>query len=151
MFPFWSPDSRFIAYFVPGKLMKVDVGAGPPLVVAPLSVSSPGSGGAWSRSETIVFNGGPEGLSRISANGGSPVTQTRLARGQTGHNFPAFLPDGVHVLFQVNAPSEDNATRLGKEPHLGAHLHVAATTDARCRVGGAGIHRCSAISRLARC
>ena len=33
-FPFWSPDSRFIAFFAGGKLKKVAIAGGPPIVLA---------------------------------------------------------------------------------------------------------------------
>jgi Tol biopolymer transport system component len=50
----------------------------------------------------IVFapsNNGP--LQRVSANGGDPTPATTLdaSRGETGHRFPSFLPDGRHFLF----------------------------------------------------
>ena len=33
-FPFWSPDSQFIAFFAGGKLKKVAIAGGPPIVLA---------------------------------------------------------------------------------------------------------------------
>ncbi len=33
VFPFWSPDSRFIGFFAQGKLKKIDVTGGPPLTL----------------------------------------------------------------------------------------------------------------------
>ena len=35
-YPFWSPDSRQIGFFVPGKLMKIDANGGPPQTDAKL-------------------------------------------------------------------------------------------------------------------
>ena len=32
-FPFWSPDSRFIGFFAAGKLKKVPIAGGPPIVL----------------------------------------------------------------------------------------------------------------------
>ena len=51
-FPFWSPDSQFIAFFADGKLKKIDASGGPALTLtdAPL-----GRGGSWSRDGVIVF------------------------------------------------------------------------------------------------
>jgi len=31
--PFWSPDSRFIAFFSQEKLLKIPIDGGPPIVV----------------------------------------------------------------------------------------------------------------------
>ena len=51
-FPFWSHDSRFIAFFAGGKLKKVAITGGPPIVVAD---AADGGGGSWSRDNVIVF------------------------------------------------------------------------------------------------
>src|SRR3984885_3792968 len=43
--PFWSPDSRYIGFFVPGKLKKVDISGG---AVSDISAAGTfGMGGAW--------------------------------------------------------------------------------------------------------
>ena len=54
--PFWSPDSRFIAFFAQGKLKYVEETGGTPQV---LSDASRGSGGSWGRDNIIVFSGAP--------------------------------------------------------------------------------------------
>ena len=51
-FPFWSPDSRFIAFFADGKLKKIDASGGPALTLADARL---GRGGSWSRDGVIVF------------------------------------------------------------------------------------------------
>ena len=104
--PFWSPDSRFIAYFVPGKLMKVAATGGPPQTVC---ATMPGNrGGAWNRDGVIVMNGGPSTpLKRVPAAGGDPSPALRLMPGQTSHVFPWFLPDGHHVLFYAYGATDD--------------------------------------------
>ena len=45
--PFWSPDSRFVAFWAGGKLKKIDVTGGLPQIIceAPLAVL----GGTWNR------------------------------------------------------------------------------------------------------
>ena len=52
-FPFWSPDSRSIAFFAGGKLKKVDTLGGAPEV---LCNAAGGRGGAWSPDGTILFS-----------------------------------------------------------------------------------------------
>ena len=51
-FPFWSPDSRSIAFFANGKLKRLDIGSGPPQVIADALA---GRGRAWSDDGTILF------------------------------------------------------------------------------------------------
>ena len=51
--PFWSPDSRFIAFFADGKLKKIDVAGGPALTLCDAAVN--GRGGSWSKNDVIVF------------------------------------------------------------------------------------------------
>ena len=51
-FPFWSPDSRSIAFFMGDKLKRLDVGGGPAVNVADAPQAR---GGAWSGSGVILF------------------------------------------------------------------------------------------------
>lgn len=88
-FPFWSPDSRFIGFFADGKLKKVHVTGGPPVVVrdAPF-----GQGGTWNRDNVIVFAPSAIGtpLMRVSAGGASaaPITTLDKTYGETNHRYP---------------------------------------------------------------
>jgi Tol biopolymer transport system component/predicted Ser/Thr protein kinase len=97
--PFWSPDSRSIAFFVPGKLKRVNVDHGP---VTTICDASDGRGGTWNRDGVIVFAptfGSP--LYRVSGDGGTPelLGELRDAQGETSQAFPWFLPDGEHYLY----------------------------------------------------
>jgi Tol biopolymer transport system component len=99
LLPFWSPDSRFIAFFAGGKLKKVSVDGGAPQTIC----GAPnGRGGTWNRDGVILFAptiSGP--LCRVSADGGEATVVARpdSARGETGLRFPYFLPDGRHFLY----------------------------------------------------
>ena len=115
-FPFWSPDSRFIAFFAQGKLKKVDASGGPPFTICDAAA---GEGGTWNRDNVIVFApDGGSGLFRVSAGSGvaTPVTQLDAASGEVSHQWPQFLPDGRHFLY------------LAMRGAIGA---VAAVTDLR--------------------
>ncbi len=98
-FPFWSPDSRFLAFFADGRLKKIEATGGPvqPLYDVPLPF-----GGAWSRNGVILF-GAAGGLLRISATGGevNQVTTSDRSLQEILHGFPTFLPDGYHFLYIV--------------------------------------------------
>jgi eukaryotic-like serine/threonine-protein kinase len=95
--PFWSPDGKDVGFFAGGKLKRVAVAGGPPMV---LCDASAGGGAAWNRNNVIVFSPTPTGpLHRVDAAGGIPAPATTLAAGETAHRWPTFLPDGQHVSF----------------------------------------------------
>ncbi|HVN76416.1 MAG TPA: protein kinase [Thermoanaerobaculaceae bacterium] len=100
-FPFWSPDSRDIAFFAHGKLQRVSVsGSEPARTLCP--AGNP-RGGAWSRSGVILFsvNAGGE-IDSVPAVGG-PATTVLQVPGKPTQSFrwPSFLPDGRHFLYAV--------------------------------------------------
>jgi serine/threonine protein kinase len=108
--PFWSPDSRYLGYFANGKLYKVDTAGGRPQSLCEVREDR---GGAWNRDGVILF-GGPDGLSRVSAQGGTPVLATKRDSNEEAHRWPYFLPDGRHFVFLADAgTSENHHIRLG--------------------------------------
>ena len=108
-YPFWSPDSRFIAYFARQKLLTIAASGGPPQTVCDTGLVG-NRGGTWGPDGTIVFSTGPgRTLSRVASAGGQPSEFMRLAKGQTTYASRWFLPDGRHVLFYANATSDDAA------------------------------------------
>ena len=96
-YPFWSPDSRSVAFFAEGRLKRLDVvGGGATQVVAAAAVPR---GGTWNADGVILFTVNTTSpIFRVPAPGGQPVALTNLDR-QTSHRFPFFLPDGQHFLF----------------------------------------------------
>ena len=96
--PFWSPDSRFVAFFTQDKLKKIDASGGPAQVVS----DAPGAvaGGSWNRDGDILFVE-DNVLKRISAEGGEvkPVRELDKSRHETAQAWPKFLPDGRHFLY----------------------------------------------------
>ncbi|PYV94113.1 MAG: hypothetical protein DMG90_00565 [Acidobacteria bacterium] len=123
-FPFWSPDSRSIAFFMGDKLKRLDLGGGPAVNVADAPQAR---GGAWSGSGAIVFAptfNGP--LFQVPASGGTPAPVTQMKSKYTTHRWPWFLPDGKHFLYMAanhNDPSSPDtavffASLDGKENRL---------------------------------
>ncbi len=106
--PFWSPDSRFIA-FDAGSLKKVPVTGGPAETIA---ASSADSGGTWNRDGVILFSTGPgSSILRVPSAGGSatPVTSLDASQQALAHDWPYFLPDGKHFLYTIIASNSQNS------------------------------------------
>jgi serine/threonine protein kinase len=116
--PFWSPDSRFIAFFAGGKLKKIDLAGSPALSLAD---ASNGRSGSWNENGVILFS--PTTLNpihRVPAGGGeaTPVTELDKSRNETTHRWATFLPDGRHFLYMAgghgtSSTSETHALFVG--------------------------------------
>ena len=125
--PFWSPDGRSIGFFANGKLMRVAVEGGAPVVI----YDAPDArGGAWSPSGTIVFQATyrDSGLSRVSASGGraEPATVLDVTGPDVSHRWPVFLSDGVHFLYHVVSTDDER-----RGVYLGSTAATAPEQPAR--------------------
>jgi Tol biopolymer transport system component len=97
--PFWSPDSRHVAYFIGNQLKKIAVAGGPPQLICETKSAADG---AWGARDVILFDGAAgDSLRQVSANGGVASVATTLNRktGENEHAWPCFLPDGRHFLY----------------------------------------------------
>ena len=111
--PFWSPDSRSMAYFDDGQLKRVDIGGGPPQIIC--DAPSPVSAGTWNRDGVILFPGARL-IQRVLAAGGQPTPITTLdeSKQETEHVAPVFLPDGRRFLFlAVSSKPGESAIYVG--------------------------------------
>ncbi len=97
--PFFSLDSKFIAFVTDGKLKKISVSGGPPVTLCEVSGQW---GGSWGPEDLIVF-ASEEGLYRLSAAGGEPESLAILDRdkGEIQYRMPDILPGGKEVLFTI--------------------------------------------------
>ncbi|MGH9740262.1 MAG: protein kinase domain-containing protein [Candidatus Acidiferrales bacterium] len=96
---FWSPDSRYVAFGIGGKLERIDTTAGEPQEIC--DIHGAAVGGSWSRDGVIIFPQAPGPIMKVAANGGSPVpvTAAPTGNGTVADVFPYFLPDGRHFLY----------------------------------------------------
>jgi Tol biopolymer transport system component len=97
--PFWSPDSRFIAFDAGGSLKKIDVTGG--LAQTLCALAAPAVGGSWNREGVIIFGLIGGGIFRVADTGGeaTPVTIADRPRGELAHLVPVFLSDGRRFLY----------------------------------------------------
>lgn len=130
--PFWSPDSRYIAFFVQGKLKKILATGGPALT---LCDAPDGRSGSWNTDDVIIFTPDYRGpLFRVSAAGGETTQLTSLdsITADRTHRWPAFLPDGDHYLYYARTGSgsggEKDAIRIGSL-ETGEQRHLIHTTS----------------------
>ena len=103
-FPFWSPDSRFVAFVADGPLKIVRVDGGRMDVVC--DVASGLRGGSWNRDGTIILAGATHPLFRTTASPGSrleALTHLDASMEEMSHRWPSFLPDGRHYLYAVRS------------------------------------------------
>jgi len=117
-YPFWSPDSRWIAFFSDEKLKKVGLTGSPPDMICNAPNGRPG---AWNDDGVVLFS--PDtinGIHRVPASGGEPqpVTVLDKDRGETTHRWASFLPDGRHFLYlaavhDLRTDSAANALYVG--------------------------------------
>jgi hypothetical protein len=93
--PFWSPDSRSLAFFANGQLLRTDLESSASRVICSAPYSG-GLAGTWG-DDTIVFNG-PGGIRRVPATGGTPVLMLEPSD-DLGLAVPSFLPDGRRFMY----------------------------------------------------
>ena len=103
--PFWSPDSRDVAFVAGGKLKRIAATGGSVAIICDTEAPWPGT---WNSGGVILFTPKRDSspLFRVSASGGTPYPVTSVdGRNPLVHAFPSFLPDGRHFLFLSTSPN----------------------------------------------
>ena len=105
--PVFSPDGSAIAFFAQGKLKKVAITGGAPVV---LCDSPNGRGLTWSDDGWIYFtaDGGPnQSIQRVRVEGGAPEVAVKRLDSELSLRWPHILPGGKVLLFTPQ-PSNGN-------------------------------------------
>jgi eukaryotic-like serine/threonine-protein kinase len=105
--PFWSPDSRFVAFFAEDKLKKIDASGGPALTLCDAPAGFPS--GSWGSGHSILFaDGSGASFSLVEDGGGAPgqVLKPDPSRQEATIGWPSFLPDGRHFLYVIRSGAE---------------------------------------------
>ena len=133
--PFWSPDSRYLAFAAGNQLRKIDIAGGPPQTLASMPVRIEGSG-AWNRNGAIIagsWGGGAGGpLWKIPDTGGAAtaITEVDASKGELYHTWPTFTEDGEHfVYFRSGTPDVEGiyAGSLDAAPAEQSRTRILAT------------------------
>jgi serine/threonine-protein kinase len=92
--PFFSPDGLWVGFRADGRLKKVAVGGGPPVI---LCEALELQGAIWRDSGDIIFAPTTgSALWSVADAGGTPLSFTKLDRAtnESSHRWPFLLPDG---------------------------------------------------------
>ncbi len=120
--PFWSPDSKSIAFFAEGKLRRIDLTA--PTATAICDTRGPGRGGTWTNDGRILFAALATSIFEVPASGGMPAPLTKFdaANGDAAHYWPQVLPGG-NFLYLAQSAQPD-----------GSGVYAASLADPNHRV-----------------
>jgi eukaryotic-like serine/threonine-protein kinase len=101
--PFWSPDSKSIAFFAEGKLRRIDLSGLTATTIC--DTPGPGRGGTWTNDGRILFAALATAILQVSALGGmpSPLTKLDAANGDAAHYWPQALPGGNFLYLAQSA------------------------------------------------
>jgi eukaryotic-like serine/threonine-protein kinase len=107
--PFVSPDGRWVGFWADGKLKKVSVAGGSPVI---LCDASDLLGASWGEGDTIIAAlGAPGKLWRVPAAGGAPQVAIDASPESTGALWPQILPGGQFVIYTATSGAgADRAT-----------------------------------------
>jgi len=127
--PFWSADSRSVAFFSEGYLRRVDIAGGASRPIC--KVGAGGRAGSWSREDRILFEVNDKGLFQVSASGGTAVQLTVPGmRSCQDCLWPSFLPDGRRFLFTVVSSTPDRGIYVGSLDGAVPHRILEAVSSA---------------------
>jgi serine/threonine-protein kinase len=124
--PFFSPDSRWVAFFDQAHfaLKKVAVDGGAPVTVTD---ARDWRGGDWTDDDTIVFQATAQthkGFARVSAAGGTPQPFLDPRDVDASIRWPQILPDKKGVLFTAGTAGKFEAGTVMAQPLGGSKPHV---------------------------
>jgi Tol biopolymer transport system component len=101
--PFFAPDGQWVGYFFQDQLKKIATSGGAPVILCKAAFPF---GANWEPDGTILF-GQPDGIWRVSANGGTPELIVRTKAGEQADG-PSLLPGGKWILFSLSRGAQVN-------------------------------------------
>ena len=120
--PFVSFDGRWAGFWADGKLKKVALDGGAPVV---LCDAADLLGAAWGADDTIVAAlGTPGQLSRIAGVGGEPAVTIDLTAASTVVRWPQILPGGESVIYTAMTGTGADRANIEAQPIGGGSRKV---------------------------
>jgi serine/threonine protein kinase len=112
-YPFWSPDSRWIAFVADGKLKKIPAVGGAVQIIS--DVTTDFRGGSWGDGDTIVFGSGRQPIRLVSSSGGKPqpITAIDPSGPEATHRFPGLLSNGRFLYLILGNQPDRNGVYVG--------------------------------------
>jgi len=107
--PFFSPDGQWVGFWAGGRVKKVAVDGGSPVV---LCDATDLSGASWGEDGTIVAALSFGKLFRIPATSGEPTLIVDMSRDAKDPRWPQILPGGKQVLLTAVGPQGPNAADI---------------------------------------
>jgi eukaryotic-like serine/threonine-protein kinase len=106
--PFWSPDSKSLAFFTEGKLRRIDLASPAPTTIC--DTLGPGRGGTWTNDGRILFASLASAILQVPASGNTPTLLTKLdpANADAAHYWPQALP-GENFLYLAQSAKPDES------------------------------------------
>jgi serine/threonine protein kinase len=107
IFPFWSPDSRSLAWSADSKLWRLDLPGGTPVAICERGPSTTST--IWTGDGRILFVSGFREVMQVLPSGGSP-TRLMTIDPALGQIFGLELLPKGRFLLMVQNPKSDNGT-----------------------------------------
>jgi serine/threonine-protein kinase len=107
--PFFSPDGQWVGFWAGGRIKKIAVNGGSPVV---LCDATDLSGASWGEDGTIVAALSFGKLFRVSATSGDTSLIVDMSRDARDPRWPQILPGGKFVLLTAVGPQGPNAANI---------------------------------------
>ena len=106
--PFWSPDSRSLAFLAESKLKRIAIAGGPPQTICDIVGAGLRVLGFKRRHRIRLWMGWPGSLYRVSADGGavSEIRKPDPSKDEDGVALPEFLPDGDRFFYLAGVKNQ---------------------------------------------
>jgi Tol biopolymer transport system component/predicted Ser/Thr protein kinase len=134
--PFWSPDSKSIAFLLRAELWRINVDGGARSEIPALLRTARGA--AWGSDGYVLFSQvdtapfSSFSIYRLSSSGGIPslVTGPERSRGETAYRWPQILPEGRFLYCVEAIKPEDSGAYIASLTKPSERVRVV-TTESR--------------------